>query len=89
MTVTVPRARSAVRAAPADPFERRATREALRQMTLRLVAEHPHVPADVVVACVARCREELLRADVREGLVTATETAARTRLRAMATAHAT
>ena len=60
----------------------------LLQMTEALIAEYAgQVPAGRVLSCVARCREELLRAGVRAGLVTATEAAARVRLAAINSAR--
>jgi hypothetical protein len=53
----------------------------LRARTEVLVAElSSRVPAGVVIATMTRCREELLRAGVREGLAAATEELARARL---------
>ncbi|MFC3807633.1 hypothetical protein [Terrabacter sp. MAHUQ-38] len=57
----------------------------LRARTEILVAEwSERVPAGVVIATVARCRKELFRAGVRDGLAAATEELARRRLQSQA-----
>lgn len=67
---------------------RRATHEALRDATVRLIAEFSHLPAGSVIASVARAREELLRSGVREGLAVAAEAMARARLASLHAVHA-
>ena len=67
---------------------RRATRDALRDVTLRLVAEFQTVPAGTVIGYVARAREDLLRAGVRENLPTAAESMARSWLARLSPVHA-
>lgn len=64
-----------------DAFEaRHATRDALHDITTRLVAEFHHLPPGAVMGYVARAREDLLRAGVRDGLAPAAESMARARL---------
>ncbi len=58
-----------------------AVRRKLLELTERLVEEHNEVPAGSVIRCFARCRDELLGAGVRSGLVDAVEAMARHRLR--------
>lgn len=70
-------------------FEARlAAREALYVVTLDLVAEFAHLPAGTVIGLVGRAREDLLRAGVRDGLVDATESLARSWLDVRTMAHA-
>lgn len=57
-----------------------AERRALLRRTELLVRELEPVPAGVVIACVVRCRDELMRAGVRTGLAVAAESMARARL---------
>lgn len=57
-----------------------AERRALLRRTEVLVRELEPVPAGVVIACVVRCRDELMRAGVRTGLAVAAESMARARL---------
>ena len=66
---------------------RLATREALHEATLRLIADFSDLPAGAVIRCVGRAREDLLRAGVREGLVPATESMARSWLGSQSSAH--
>jgi hypothetical protein len=75
---------------PASRHEARARlRDDMHALADMLVAEFSHVlPAGTVIRHVARAREELLVAGVRAGLVIATETMARHRLRALVPAHA-
>lgn len=71
-----------------EAFEaRRAARDALSEVTTLLVAEFPTLPAGSVIGAVARAREDLLRAGVREGLVIAAEATARVRLAAVTSPH--
>jgi hypothetical protein len=57
-------------------------RKDLVRRTEILVREyHPVLSAGAVIACVVRCREELVRAGVRAGLADAVESMARARLR--------
>ncbi|HEX8971569.1 hypothetical protein [Oryzihumus sp.] len=59
----------------------REERRHLTDVTAVLVREaYPVRSAGSVIACVLRCREELLRAGVRAGLADAAETMARRRL---------
>ena len=58
-----------------------AERNELLDMTHRLVREHEqHLPAGSVIRCVSRCRDELVRMGVRDGLVEAAEAMSRRRL---------
>lgn len=57
-----------------------AVRKDLLDLTERLVAEHSSLPAGSVIRCVARCKEELVGAGVRSGLVDAVDAMARQRL---------
>jgi hypothetical protein len=67
---------------PADASSVLATRDRLLDVAHELVREFDvDLPAGSVVRCVVRCRDELLRAGVREGLVEAVHAMARTRLR--------
>lgn len=75
-----------VHATPTAPFRTfadviRDERRHLTDVTEVLVREaYPARSAGTVIACVLRCREELLRAGVRAGLADAAETMARARL---------
>lgn len=63
---------------------RRRSRFELNALLHDLVAEfRGHVPAGVVIAETVRSRELLLASGLRSGLVPATESMARTRLRAL------
>jgi hypothetical protein len=55
-------------------------RRALLTRTEHLVHDLQPLPAGVVIACVVRCRDELMRAGVRSGLAVAAESMARARL---------
>ena len=66
---------------------RRAARDALREVTARLVAEFATLPPGSVIGAVARAREDLLRAGVRDGLAFAAEAMARLRLSSVTGAH--
>jgi hypothetical protein len=67
---------------------RHTTHSEIVAMTENLIAEYAgRVPAGRVIACVARSREQLLQSGVRDGLVPATEAAARVRLSARVPAH--
>jgi hypothetical protein len=69
-----------------DP--RRSSRQELRTVSIGLVAEFSgRVPAGEVLRCIARAREDLLRAGVDAGLAVAAESLARTRLLAIVPAH--
>lgn len=60
---------------------RKRDRARLLQLTESLIAEFAEqLPAGVVIACVTRCRAELIASGVRNGLPVATEAAARIRL---------
>ena len=52
----------------------------IREERRHLTEAYPVRSAGTVIACVLRCREELLRAGVRAGLADAAETMARHRL---------
>lgn len=67
---------------------RHATREALHDVTVRLIADFTDVPAGTVINCVGRARENLLRVGVRDDLVPATESMARSWLSSVSSAHA-
>ena len=65
-------------------LERKRDRAKLLQVTEALIGEFAEkLPAGVVLACVARCKAELVAAGVRNGLPVATEAAARMRLLAL------
>jgi hypothetical protein len=71
------------------PDDRHAMHAEMLTMTEQLIAEYAGVaPAGVVIAHVARAREHLLRTGIRQGLVAATEAAARLRLAGYVPAHA-
>lgn len=55
-------------------------RASLLESSQELVDEFSALPAGHVIACLVRCRDELERAGVRDGLATATIAMARTRL---------
>ncbi len=55
-------------------------RRALLRRTEHLVHDLQPLPAGVVIACVVRCRDELIRMGVRSGLAVASESMARARL---------
>jgi hypothetical protein len=55
-------------------------RRALLRRTENLVYDLQPLPAGVVIACVVRCRDELMRMGVRSGLAVASESMARARL---------
>jgi hypothetical protein len=60
---------------------RKRDRARLLQLTEALIREFAEqLPAGAVIACVARCKSELISAGVRNGLPVATEAAARIRL---------
>lgn len=71
-----------------DAYEARMlARAEIEDMTARLVAEFDAVPPGTVIGHVARAREELLRAGVRDGLAPAIESKARSRLGRLMTPH--
>jgi len=56
-------------------------RQDLSDVTASLIAEFTgQLPAGTVIRCVARSRDDLLRAGLRSGLIVAAESLARTRL---------
>jgi len=67
-----------------DPAQqRRAERDEWLAMTEGLIGEFAGlVTAGSVMRCIARCRKQLHRSGVRDGLVPATEAAARAKLAA-------
>ena len=68
---------------------RREAHGELQAVTGGLIAEFAgHVPAGTVIAHVARAREQLLSTGMRSGLVPATESMARARLRQLLPVHA-
>ncbi len=75
-------------ASPSDPAARQQTREQMREVSERLVAEFAAVvPADRVLSCIATAREELMRSGIRTGLAAATEASVRLRLSQTSPAH--
>jgi hypothetical protein len=68
--------------------DRHATHSEMLAMTERLIAEYAgKIPAGSVIACVALCREHLLRSGVRQGLVPATEASVHLRLTTRLPSH--
>ena len=68
--------------------QRIAARDELHEVTTSLIAEFAgRVPAGTVIRCVAKAREQLLRAGVRAGLATATESSARNSLTTLGSPH--
>lgn len=55
-------------------------RELLRRTELVVRDLQPRVPAGVVIACMVRCTDELVRSGVRSGLADAAEAMVRVRL---------
>ncbi len=73
---------------PHPAVRRQALRDEMQALVERLVAEYAAtIPAGTVIRCVSRCREQLLRAGLRQGLVAATEAAARHQLSKKAPRH--
>jgi hypothetical protein len=69
--------------------ERLALHSDMVAMTEAMIAEFAdRLPAASVSRCISRCREDLLRAGLRAGLVEATAAAARRQLDAHVPAHA-
>jgi hypothetical protein len=70
-------------------FENRQSERAeMSAVTQRLVCEYAgQLPADSVIRCVARSREHLLRAGIRQGLTDATEAMAHALLRELVPAY--
>ena len=62
------------------PLQLLEERHSLLHRSLELVEELSELAAGHVIACVVRCRDELERMGVRDGLATATIAMARTRL---------
>ena len=72
----------------ASHADRQLERDNFRAMTQRLEAEFAgQVPSDSVARYVLRCREQLLDAGLRHGLVPATEAAARVTLNGLSVVH--
>ena len=68
--------------------DRQLERDEFLATTQRLEAEFAgRVPADAVARYVLRCREQMLEAGLRHGLVPATEAAARVTLTGLGVAH--
>jgi hypothetical protein len=69
---------------PLAGVSRRRDRARLLQVTEALISEFAeHLPAGAVIACVTRCKTELLASGVRNGLPYATHAAARIRLQSL------